>query len=421
MSRSSLLGELKIDRGTESRGPGGGKPVWPIVTAVAVGVLLVAALAWYLIAQPDRIPVRAATARAVASGAAGQGAAIMDASGYVVARRQATVSSKVTGKVTEVLVEEGQRVKAGQILARLDDSNARASMEEAQAQLGAGEATVQLAQTALADADIKYRRYRSTEGLGITSEQSIADQRAAFDNARETLAVDRNQLDVAKAGLIVAQRNDDDTIVRAPFSGVVTVKAAQPGEMVSPISAGGGFTRTGICTIVDMDSTEVQVDVAESFINKVSAGMPAVVKLSAYPDWAIPAEVIAVIPTADRSKGTVTVRVALKARDARILPEMGARVTFLGPAPAGGGSGGVQGSVTVPPEAIQSADSETGVVYVINNGVAERRAVRLGARMAEGQVVTAGLRAGEAVAIGDFARLHDGAKLRVTGPQTQNP
>ncbi len=211
----------------------------------------------------------------------------------------------------------------------------------------------------------------------------------------------------------MAKRALDDTVVRAPFAGVVTVKAAQPGEMVSPISAGGGFTRTGIGTVVDMDSLEVEVDVAESFINRVSEGMPATVKLNAYPDWEIPAQVIAVIPTADRSKATVTVRVGMKLKDPRIVPEMGARVSFLSPAPAAGAAAAaaVRG-VSVPADAVET-DADQPVVFVVDDGKAERRAVRLGARRGDDQVLLAGVSAGEEVAEDHLDKLKDGASVRV--------
>jgi RND family efflux transporter MFP subunit len=194
---------------------------------------------------------------------------------------------------------------------------------------------------------------------------------------------------------------------------VVTVKAAQPGEMVSPVSAGGGFTRTGIGTIVDMDSLEVQVDVAESFINRVHQGMPATVKLNAYPDSEIPAEVIAVIPTADRSKATVSVRVALKTKDARLVPEMGARVSFLAPQTAAV-AGPAPRSVVVPAEAVIADGPDKGAVFVLSEGRVERRAVRLGPAEKAGQILQAGVRPGEKLVVGGLDKLKDGERVRIT-------
>jgi RND family efflux transporter MFP subunit len=215
----------------------------------------------------------------------------------------------------------------------------------------------------------------------------------------------------------VADRNLDDTVIRSPFSGVVTVKAAQPGEMVSPISAGGGFTRTGIGTIVDMDSLEVQVDVNENFINRVQPHQAVTAKLNAYPDWQIPAHVIAVIPTADRSKGTVLVRIGLDQKDARILPEMGVRVSFLADSKNDGGqpATGVSvpaAAVIVAATAVQGSGS-TGVVFVVRDSTLERRAVRLGESDPDHATVTSGLAAGERVAVGDFKEMKDGAKIHL--------
>src|SRR5208282_3147714 len=216
---------------------------------------------------------------------------------------------------------------------------------------------------------------------------------------------------VAERNLNVAQRNLDDTVVRAPFSGIVTVKAAQPGEIVSPISAGGGFTRTGIGTIVDMDSLEIQVDVNENFINRVTPGQRVNAKLNAYPDWQIPAHVIAVIPTADRAKGTVTVRIALDQKDPRILPEMGVRVSFLEET-SGRPEAQNPGAVSLPSTAVQ-ANGATGVVFVVHDDTLERRAVRLGANTSAGATVISGLNTGERVAVGDFSVLKDGARVRL--------
>ena len=254
---------------------------------------------------------------------------MLDASGYVVARRQATVSAKTTGRVTEVLIEEGQKVQQDQIIARLDDTNTRAALAQAAAQLAQAQASLEASKVALDDARRIYTRNEQQHAAHVISEQDFDNARAAFNVAQSDYAIKQKSVDVARAALALAQRAQEDTVVRAPFTGVITVKAAQPGEIVSPISAGGGFTRTGIGTIVDMSSLEVEVDVNENFINRVRPGQKATIRLNAYPDWEIPAEVIAVIPTADRAKATVKVRVGFKQRDERVLPEMGARVSFM--------------------------------------------------------------------------------------------
>src|SRR5450432_884008 len=343
--QSALLNQLRIDRGDEPATPRRGR-VW---LGAAAGILAAGAAAIWWWTRPGAVPVHVVAAQAIAGDGAAAAGSILDASGYVVARRQATVASKITAKMVELDIEEGDHVKGGQVIARLDDTNIRAALNQTAAQLEYAKAGLTETQVNLVNAQRDYERQKSLLQGHFVSQAAVDNAQTAVDALRAQLATQRSNVDVAAGAMSVAERNLDDTVVRAPFSGVVTVKAAQPGEIVSPISAGGGFTRTGICTIVDMDSLEVEVDVAESFINRVHQGMPAVVKLNAYPDWEIPADVIAVIPTADRSKATVTVRVELKAKDARIVPEMGARVTFLNPAPAGAKPGAAAGRGVIVP------------------------------------------------------------------------
>src|SRR6185437_994951 len=369
---------------------------WPLIIGLAVvAVAVVGAAMWFLIARPDLPTVETAVAKSAWSGAA-QGGALLDASGYVVARREATVSAKVTGKVERVLIEEGQHVADGQVIATIDDSNAKAALDQATAQARSADANIKVAQVTLAEETPKYARSRSLHGGGWLSDDDLDTAQAAYDSARANLALAQRQAAAAHAAVEVYRRGEDDTVVRAPFAGVVTQLAAQPGEIVAPV-AGGGFTRTGIGTIVDMDSLEVDVDVAESLISRVTPGMPASVKLNAYPDWDIPAQVITVIPTADRSKATVSVLVGFKSRDPRIVPEMGAHVAFLSPTPTN--SAAASRAVIVPPDAVQTEDNGQSVVFVIANGKAERRAVRLGDKSVDGQMIVAGLAPDETVAV----------------------
>lgn len=409
--QSSLLDELRIERSGDDET----KTLWPRVAAGAVLLAAIGAVAWYQLTGNEAVAVTVVTAeRASEEQSVGRGS-ILDASGYVIARRQATVSSKVTGKVVEILIEEGQRVEQDQIVARLDDANARAAVAQATAQLNQAKATLNAAQVAFDNAAPIFQRNKEQFDRGITSAQTFDTAKANYDAAYASVDVAAQGIRVAEATLAVALRNLDDTVVRAPFAGIVTVKAAQEGEMISPVSAGGGFTRTGLGTIVDMDSLEVEVDVSENFINRVRAGQDATVKLNAYPDWAIPAHVIAIIPTADRAKATVRVRIGLGEKDSRILPQMGVRVAFHDeergsstPAPA------AQPAVAVSARAIQ-ANGDTGVVYVITNGTVERRAVRLGSADGEDRIVLSGLTAGARLAVGDFSKLIDGARIRIEG------
>jgi RND family efflux transporter MFP subunit len=406
--QSSLIDQLRIDRPPDvERAP---RWLWWVAGGLAL-LVLAGAVGWLL--SPRGVAVGVATAQlAPADVAIGPGS-ILDASGYVVARRQATVSSKITGKVTEVAIEEGQRVERDQVIARLDDKNARAAVEQSRAQRTQAEASLTAARVALDNAIPTFRRNEQQLEKAVISAQTFDTAKASYDAARTSLDVAARAVEVAQATLSYAQRNLEDTVVRAPFAGIVTVKNAQEGEMVSPISAGGGFTRTGIGTIVDMDSLEIEVDVSENFINRVHADQPATVKLNAYPDWDIPAHVIAIIPTADRAKATVKVRLGLEVKNDRILPEMGVRVAFLDSpaAPAPAESVSAQRPLVVPPEAVQ-ASGDAGVVFVINEGRVERRSVRLGSRIAAGQVVLSGLTSGTRVAVGDLSRLADGVKVR---------
>jgi RND family efflux transporter MFP subunit len=391
--KSELLSQLKIDRTQE---PPKQRNPWLIPGVLAA--LAVAVLAYFLLRPDSAIAVKAATAVAE-TGATAASASVLDATGYVVARRQATVSSKVTGKVTEVLIEEGKRVEEGEVLARIDDSNVRAQLELARANLV--EVRVQLA-----DAERQLRRAQELAAQKLVSQSSLDTAKANVDGLRARLEVTQRSVDVQ-------QRQLDDTIVRAPFSGVITVKNAQPGEMISPLSAGGAGTRTGIGTLVDMDSLEVEVDVNENFINRVQPGQPVTSTLNAYPEWKIPSEVIAVIPAADRSKATVKVRVGFKQRDPKILPDMGVRVNFLSePSPTQ--TAPPAGAVRVPAEAVLEQEG-TAVVFVIKDERVERRAVRMGAKSAQSVQVLSGLASGEQVAIGDLSKLSDGAKVKVEG------
>jgi RND family efflux transporter MFP subunit len=340
------------------------------------------------------------------------GATLLEASGYVVALREASVSGKSIYKVEEVLVQEGQPVKAGQVMARLDDSNTRAALEHSKAQVKQLAAALAAARVAAADARPSFVRNQKQLAQGLISRDTFDTSKASYDALETAVSVAEQNLAVARATVEVTQRYEDDTIIRAPFDGVVTVKTAQPGEIVSPQFSGGG----GIAKIVDMDSLEVDVDVSENCINRVQPLQRAAVALNAYPDWQIPAEVIAIVPTADRSKATVKVRVGLKVKDPRIVPEMGARVAFLGGA-AGTRAAAAPATqeVLVPPDAVQVAGNtgNTATVFVIVDNRLERRNVPLGARIPDGQILLSGVEPGARLVVGDLNGLRDGARVHV--------
>ena len=338
---------------------------------------------------------------------------VLNASGYVTTRREATVSSKVTGKVIEVLIEEGMKVEEGQVLARLDDTNVRASLRLAEAQLDAAKKSLAETQVRINEAEQELRRISDLIKSRIAAEADFDHAEAAVLSLKARLEQQRSEVIVAERQVASWQQQLDDTIIRAPFSGIVTSKNAQPGEMISPISAGGGFTRTGICTIVDMASREIEIDVNESYINRVTAGQPVQATLDAYSDWKIPCKVIAIIPTADRQKSTVRVRVGFEKLDPRILPEMSVKVAFRESAE---GSPMITRAVMVPKSAVQKKDGKD-VVLVVQNGRAERRAVSVGGASDGEVVVTAGLASGEKIIVDWLPGLAEGMAVKESGAQ----
>jgi RND family efflux transporter MFP subunit len=409
VENKDLLHQLRIDRSepaVRSRAP-----IW-----IAAGVLLAAAIGvatWVVLRSAKTFDVEVAAAASPA-GAAGAPAAVLQATGYVTARRQATVSAQITGTLTQVLIEEGERVEAGEVLATLEDTAQKAALAQAQAGLRAAQAQLAQYQALLAQGRRDLSRAEDLVGRKLVSAQSVEVARTQVATQVSQLETQRKQVEVAEAGVRAAQVQLDYCTVRAPFAGVITAKAAQVGEIVSPLSAGGGFTRTGVGTIVDMDSLEIEVDVTESYINRVQPKQPAQAVLDAYPDWQIPARVIAIIPSADRGKATVKVRVALEQKDPRILPDMGVRVSFMEearsadapppPPPRG---------ALVPGSAIVKRDGKD-VVFAVEGDRARARTVTLGQSFGD-------LRLAEGVAVGARvvrqppAELADGARVQVKG------
>jgi RND family efflux transporter MFP subunit len=403
--KSALLGQLKIDRDALPQGSGGhGKWI-----ALGLAAVVAAVGAWLVLKPAPAVPVRAASA--VAPSAGGGAGSVLDASGYVIARRQATVSSKVTGKVVELLIEEGKPVKAGEVLARLDDSNARAQLSLSESQLDAARAAQAEVRVQLIEGERQLRRTRELHERKLVSDAAIDNAQSTVDSLKARLESAEQNVSVASRGVSVQRRLLDDMVVRAPFAGVITVKNAQVGEMISPLSAGGAGTRTGIGTLVDMDSLEIEVDVNENFINRVRPGQRIEAVLNAYPEWRIPCAVIAVIPTADRSKATVKVRIGIEAKDSRIIPDMGVRVAFLPEADKAAPADAPVG-VLIPAEAVKD-ESGTSVVFVLKGETVERRAVKLGASRGGQVQVLAGLSAGDQVALGDLALLADGTRVEI--------
>jgi len=405
----ALLQQLRIDR-TE-REPERPSTRRYLIAAALLALVALAGLLWWLFGAPRSIPVHVAAARPIPGGAAAS-ASVLDSTGYVTARREATVSAQITGTVTAVLIEEGDRVKEGQVIGRLDDTAQRASLSQAQAALQSAQALLTQYEVQQAQSTRDLKRNEDLVGRKLVSEQAVEQSRSQVDQQTAQVLGQRRQVNLAEANLRSAQVQLDYCTVRAPFAGVVIAKSAQVGEIISPFSAGGSFTRTGIGTIVDMDSLEIEVDVNEAYINRVLPGQPVESVLNAYPDWKIPSHVIAIIPTADRSKATVKVRIAIEVKDPRIVPDMGVRVSFLEEKKPAGTAPAAPSGVLVPVSAIR-AEGGTQVVYVLKDDKAQQRTVTLGGTVGEERQVLSGVRAGDTVITDPPAQLKDGMAVSV--------
>jgi RND family efflux transporter MFP subunit len=403
------LAALRIERKPDRSG---------IVRAVGWVVLLlllagVAGGGWVWATRERPLEVEVA---AVAERPQGAQAAVLNASGYVTARRRATVSSKITGKVVEVNVEEGMAVKEGQVLARLDDANMRAGLALAQAQTEAARRNITENEVRLADARVTLGRRMQLVKERVVAQSEVDQAQADVDSIAARIAAAREMVSVAERQVAIQQTELDNTIIRAPFTGIAVTKDAQPGEMVSPVSAGGGFTRTGICTIVDMKSLEIDVDVNEAYINRVVNGQDVSAVLNAYPDWQIPARVITTVPTADRQKATVQVRIGFVKLDPRILPDMGVKVTFLRPdaKPAANADVAARRPATLVPKTAVRNDAGQTVLFVVrNDGRVERRAVRTAGEDGPQVEVVAGVTRGEQVVAPLPPAIKDGVQVAI--------
>ncbi|MFC5437353.1 efflux RND transporter periplasmic adaptor subunit [Rhodanobacter umsongensis] len=411
MDNAELLKELRIER-HQREDHDGGSGRWPwIVGAVVVLLVLLGGAGWMLLGHRA---VAVQTATAIAPSSSSGAGAVLQATGYVTARRQATVSAQITGTLTDVLIEEGDHVKQGQVLARLDDSGYKANLAAAKAQADAAHALLAQNRVQLAQSLHDAARLQSLAARGLVSKQSAEQAQTQVNSLRAQLGAQQQQAKSADAQAEVAKVNFDYTVVRAPFGGVVTTKDAQVGEIISPLSAGGGFTRTGVGTIVDMDSLEIDVDVNEAYIGRVKPGMSAEAVLDAYPDWRIPAHVVAIVPTADRGKATIKVRVALEKKDARVVPDMGARVSFLeeqqgatAPPPQG---------VLVPAAAIAQRDGRS-VVFVLDGGAVRQRTVSPAAQAyGELRLLPTSVKPGDSVVVSPPAELQDGSAVQMKKP-----
>jgi RND family efflux transporter MFP subunit len=409
--KGALLHQLRIDRGLREE-PAQARR-WPWLAGGALVLVLLCAGLWLMRSRHTAIAVHTAMAQPMTSG--GPSSSVLDATGYVTARRQATVSAQITGTMTEVLIEEGDHVKAGQVLARLEDTAQRAALAQAQAQFHSAQALLVQYQSQLAQDQRDVKRAEDLVERKLVSEQAVEQARTLVQTQSAQLESQRRQIELTAANVRSAQVQLDYCTVRSPFTGVVIAKAAQVGEIVSPFSAGGGFTRTGIGTLVDMESLEIEVDVNESYINRVQPRQPVTSVLNAYPDWKIPSHVIAIIPTADRSKATVKVRIGLDLKDDRIVPDMGVRVSFLEERKPVEQDSRPPRGVLVPMTALRK-DGDKDVVFVLKDEKAQRRTVTLGGSFGNSRQVESGVSPGEAVIVDAPAELKDDAAVTAAGP-----
>jgi len=402
------LGSLRIDDRQRSGGS------WGKRLALFFGLLVVVAgLSGGVYALWNQKPVVEVTVAQKPAAGLGGREALLNASGYVTPRRRATIAAKITGRVIGVFFDEGTHVRAGQLLATLDDSDVRKALDAAKADHLAAKAAIADYEVQLRNARTQLHRAEQLQKAGVQTQEQLDNALTATDSLQAKIALAQSQVISAEARIQQAQQAVDNCTIRAPYTGIVVSKDAQVGEMVSPVSAGGGFTRTGIATIVDMNSNEIEVDVNESYIARVHPGQPVNAVLDAYPDWQIPSSVRTIIPSADRQKATVKVRISFLKLDPRILPDMGIKVTFLGAEPEKKSPGATAVAAIVIPQSAVHDEAGKKIVFLVKDDKAERRAVTLGTARGSDTEVVAGLTAGDTVVVKGPANLRDGQSVEI--------
>jgi len=410
------LGSLRIHDGQRSKSGMGKRIVYAAIPVLLFAGIVVAAFAFR---NQKAVVEVAAASRADSAGPQ----TALNASGYITPRRRATIAAKITGRVTGVFFDEGTRVKEGQLLATLDDADAKRALDSAKADRDAAHAAIADYEVQLRNSQILLRRAEQLQQAGVQTQEALDNATTAVDSLKAKIVLARQQVAASEARIGVAQQAVDNCTIRAPFAGIVVSKDAQVGEMVSPISAGGGFTRTGIATIVDMHSNEIEVDVNESYIAKVTAGQEVTATLDAHPDKPFPAKVRTIIPTADRQKATVKVRITIPNLEKYdfILPDMGVKVAFLEhekPAPKDKGKDkGPEAVAFIPKSAVRS-EAGSSFVFLFHDGKVERRAVKLGTERGTDVAVLAGVSPGDSLVVKGPESLHDGDKVEIRGSGT---
>ena len=397
------LSSLRINEGQRKERKTG--KIMGIVVAAILLIALVAGAAYFTHNSAPIVEVAAAQK-------AGSGpTALLNASGYVTPRRRATIAAKITGRVIGVYFDEGVHVKEGQILAKLDDSDVKRALDSAIADRNSTQAQIADYQVQLKNAELLVHRSKELQVAGVQSQEILDNALTSADSLRAKIALTKEQVAASESRINEAQQAVDNTVIRAPFEGIVVSKDAQVGEMVSPVSAGGGFTRTGIATIVDMNSNEIEVDVNEAYIARVTPGMPVTAVLDAYPDWQIPSKVRTVIPTADRQKATVKVRISFLKLDPKILPDMGVKVTFLGDEPKKQ-VGSIEPVASIPSGALRD-ENGSKIVFLVKDNKLERRAVKPGNTRGSDVEIFAGLIPGDMVVTKGPPDLRDGETIQL--------
>jgi len=400
------LGSLRIHDSHRSGGQTGKRLGY--ASAVLGAIVIIAGLAFAFRNQTPAVEVVTAE-----KPEAGGLSAILNASGYVTPRRRATIAAKITGRVTGVFFDEGTHVHAGQLLATLDDSDTKRALDSAKADRNASQAAIADFQVQLKFAQIQLRRADQLQKAGVQTQEQLDTASTNADSLKAKIELAKQQVESTEARIREAQQAVDNCVINAPYDGIVVSKDAQVGEMVSPISAGGGFTRTGIATIVDMNSNEIEVDVNESYIARVKDRQKVTAILDAYPNWEIPSHVRTVIPTADRQKATVKVRISFDKLDLRILPDMGIKVTFLSDEPLKKRDAQAPVVAALLPNEALHGESGKKIVFLVKNDRLERRAVSVGNTQGSHTEILSGIVAGDAVVVKGPANMQDGQAVQI--------
>ncbi len=411
---SADLSGLTIDRAAPDPGRAGSTK-W--ILAALVLVIAVGAALLLRGAGGRTFEVRVARAEPVGGSPGSGGSEILTANGYVVARQRASVSTEVAGRLVALYVEEGSRVTQGQVLGMLQNLDQRAAVESAKATLASAEAQSEEAKASAREAELEWSRSRDLLAKGLVSQAEFDGSQAKAEVARARVASAAARIGSAEADLRSAEVAYEKTFIRAPFAGAVLRKEAEVGEIVSPIPSSGGLTRGAIVTMANLATLQVDVDVNEGYVARTHEGMRAEIALDAFPNDRFPGRLRQIVPTADRQKATVLVKVSFDSLDARVLPDMGAKVTFFADAAAPAGSGdsavpAVSGVVSIPSSAVQDRDGRA-VVFVVDENRAVIRGVSPRPLGPDRVSVSGGLAPGEMVVLDAPAGLADNARVRV--------